>query len=115
MKYFSEDEVTCQCGCGMSITQECKKMADDIRGEVGKPLIVNSGARCLDHNRSIGSSDTSSHVKGEAIDFKAKDSGLRFAIIKAAIKLGYTRIGVHESFVHVDCDKEKPQDVVWMY
>ena len=41
----------------------------EIRDLLGKPLYINSGFRCLELNRILGSKDTSQHPKGEAIDF----------------------------------------------
>ncbi len=40
-----------------------------IRDEFG-PVKVNSGYRCLELNRAIGSKDTSQHTKGEAADIE---------------------------------------------
>jgi len=36
----------------------------------GIPFIPNSGFRCLELNRAIGSSDRSQHTTGEAVDFE---------------------------------------------
>jgi hypothetical protein len=52
------------------LTTTAKKL-DDVRELLNTPIIVTSGYRCLKVNRGIGSSDTSQHVKGEAVDFKS--------------------------------------------
>ena len=36
----------------------------------GKQIKINSGFRCLELNRIIGSKDTSQHVKGQAVDIE---------------------------------------------
>ena len=36
----------------------------------GKQMKINSGYRCLELNRIIGSKDTSQHVKGQAVDIE---------------------------------------------
>ena len=41
---------------------------EEVRRIVG-PMHINSGYRCLELNRALKSSDTSQHVKGQAIDF----------------------------------------------
>jgi len=33
-------------------------------------IVPNSGYRCLELNRALGSKDTSQHIKGEAVDFE---------------------------------------------
>lgn len=41
----------------------------------GKPMRINSGFRCLQLNRAIGSKDTSDHIKGMAADFVCPSFG----------------------------------------
>ena len=43
---------------------------EEIRSALEKPIKITSGYRCIELNRSIGSSDTSQHVKGCAADFQ---------------------------------------------
>lgn len=45
-------------------------LLEQIRALVRKPIIVTSGLRTLPVNRSVGSKDTSQHVKGCAADIK---------------------------------------------
>ena len=52
------------------LTITAKKL-DAVRELLNTPIIVTSGYRCLKVNKGIGSSDTSQHVKGEAVDFEA--------------------------------------------
>lgn len=49
----------------------------------GAPIIVSSGFRCVELNRSLGSKDTSQHVKGEAVDFTAPRFGSPLEIVVA--------------------------------
>jgi len=55
--------------------------AQEIRNLLGKTLKINSGYRCLELNRKLGSKDTSQHVKGQAIDFICPKSGVPEDII----------------------------------
>ena len=41
----------------------------EIRDLLKFPIIINSSYRCLDLNKSVGSKNTSQHLKGQAIDF----------------------------------------------
>lgn len=41
-----------------------------VRDYYQVPFSPNSGYRCLELNRALGSSDNSQHVKGEAVDFE---------------------------------------------
>ena len=71
---FSRHEFACSCGCGFeAVDAELIKILENTRAYFGgKPLHINCACRCLSHNKSIGSKDTSKHVKGMAVDFHIK-------------------------------------------
>lgn len=48
----------------------CEMVLEPVREHYGIPFIPNSGFRCLELNRAIGSSDRSQHTTGEAVDFE---------------------------------------------
>jgi hypothetical protein len=48
----------------------CNEVLEPIRNLVGKPIVINSGYRCLALNRLLGSKDPSQHVKGAAADIE---------------------------------------------
>ena len=46
------------------------EILEPVRAKFEKPVMINSGYRCLELNRKIGSSDSSQHTKGMAVDFE---------------------------------------------
>jgi zinc D-Ala-D-Ala carboxypeptidase len=48
----------------------CSEILEPVREHYGVPFVPNSGFRCLELNRAIGSSDSSQHVTGNAVDFE---------------------------------------------
>lgn len=117
-KYFTDKEFRCKCGCGSTITDNdfiC--LLDKAREKAGIPFVINSGARCIKHNESVGGSYTSSHISGLAVDIAFKDSHSCFVILKALYDVGFKRIGINfnKSFIHVDVDKGKAQEVLFKY
>ena len=52
------------------LTILCEKILEPVRNNYGIPFAPNSGFRCLELNRAIGSSDKSQHVTGQAVDFE---------------------------------------------
>ena len=50
------------------LTVLAKSLLQPLRNRVKKPVIITSGYRCLELNRSLGSKDNSQHVLGEAVD-----------------------------------------------
>jgi uncharacterized protein YcbK (DUF882 family) len=87
---------------------------DEAREYAGIPFVINSAYRSPEHPESI-KNPTSSHIKGLAVDIRARDSKTRYKVLKALIHVGFNRIGIADTFIHVDDDKEKSSDVVWTY
>lgn len=87
---------------------------DKAREYAGIPFVINSAYRSAEHPESI-KNPTSSHIKGLAVDIKAKDSRTRYKVLEAIIHVGFNRIGIDDGFIHVDDDKEKSSNVVWTY
>ena len=114
-KNFKTDEFACEC-CGKSeMDIDFVKTLQNLREEYGVPMRVNSGFRCKKHNKSIGSSDSSSHLWGMASDISVTDSVLRYRMIQCAQKIGIVRIGIGGDFIHFDTDNKKASPVIWTY
>ena len=88
---------------------------DEARELANIPFIINSAYRNPDQNARAGGKPNSSHLKGLAVDIRANDSSTRYMVLNALISVGFNRIGVASSFIHVDDDKEKSENVIWTY
>lgn len=100
----------------IGIKDELMNIMDTMRGECGFPFVINSGYRTPEFNKTLKDAVTdSAHCTGEAIDISCTDSTRRMKMIQSALKNGITRIGISDTFVHFDIDKEKPQGVIWTY
>ena len=93
---------------------------DFIRDEIGRPLSVNSGCRTPYWNKLKGGAKDSAHLTTRpcgvvAVDFHCTDSQLRRDIILVAESIGLNRIGLGNSFIHIDCDLTKHENVYWNY
>lgn len=119
LRYFEPREFECKEHCGKCLglmDETLLAMLDELRHRVKRPLVVNSGFRCEERNASVaGASVSSSHLKGLAVDLACTESGLRHLIVKNAFELGFRRVGVAGSFIHLDIDPDKPQNVLWLY
>jgi zinc D-Ala-D-Ala carboxypeptidase len=87
---------------------------DEAREYANIPFIINSAYRSPEHPLSI-KNPSSSHIKGLAVDISAKDSRTRFLILDALLAVGFNRIGIADTFIHVDSDLDKSQNVTWLY
>jgi len=90
-------------------------MLDTARDIAGITFNINSGFRCPRHNKEVGGSPTSSHLKGLAADIKADTSRKRYLVVKALIQTGFNRIGIGKNFIHVDLDLDKTDNLMWTY
>lgn len=74
-KHFRSSEFACNCGCGHPAKLDAKLLyrLELLRSHFGKPVVITSGLRCKNYNRSLaGSSKTSAHLSGDAADVYIK-------------------------------------------
>lgn len=120
-EFFSEDEFDCKC-------HRCLKGYDDMqsttlrklfmaREMAGVPFVITSAFRCPEHNRKVGGTSNSAHLRGHAVDIAARNSREYFKILKALFAVGFPRIGYNKvnKFIHVDDDPTLPQEVFFDY
>ena len=112
-EHFTKEEFDCKCGCGngdIVISEKLVFELECVREAYKKPMRITSGIRCLSHNRSIGSRDTSSHIKCLAADVSCVNMDDRHKMLSIFLKY-FQRVGVHKEFIHVDVDPDKPKGV----
>jgi len=120
--YFEFDEFDSpdEVGSGLP-TKDGGKMCikflhkiDEARKIANVPFKITSGYRTPEHNAKVGGRIGSSHLKGCAADIHVTNSAHRSAIVQGLIKAGFTRIGIAKTFIHADCDENKPS-AIWLY
>lgn len=116
LKYFSLDEFDSpdEAGSGAKMSRGFLLILDKIREDYGKPLRVNSGYRSKAHNLKVGGRVGSSHLKGLAVDFHCNNSADRTLLLNAIYKNGIVRVGIGNTFIHIDIDNIKPA-ACWLY
>lgn len=97
-----------------NMDEEFLERLDQARAFADIPFIINSAYRSPNHPLSI-KNPSSSHIKGLAVDIKATDNATRFKIIDALLFVGFKRIGIADTFIHVDMDYDKRQEIIWTY
>lgn len=102
-------------GSGENMQMSFIEKLDQAREIAGTPFNISSGYRTPEHNKKVGGVKDSSHVTGWAADIKAPTSASRFKILQALLHVGFDRIGVGRSFIHVDSDPKKPANMMWTY
>ena len=115
MKNFKIEEFSCPC-CGRADMDEDFLWKLDFAWTLASvPFVVTSGFRCPKHNKRVGGSSTSSHMKGLAADIAVPDDHSRFRIIWGLIHAGFKRFGNGNGFIHIDADPDKNRERAWTY
>ena len=86
------------------------------RDLAGVPFRINSGYRTKEHNKKVGGKPNSAHTMGCAADH-CVDSRNRCYILGALLEVGFNRVGIAKTFIHVDnsYDASHDEDVIWLY
>lgn len=115
--YFNQSDFDkCSPKCSIhDMDEDFMQRLDECRKVAGIPFVLTSAYRSAEHDRSKGRSGTGAHTTGKAVDVRAVNSRSRFRIIAAAIQCGFTRIGIHKSFIHLDTSESHAQEVLWLY
>ncbi len=106
-------------GSGNCMDRRLLLMLQQLKMRTGYPIFswINSGARSASHNQKVGGASRSSHKIPTcmAVDIGVPSTDIRNQLVYEARNLGFKRIGVGRTFVHLDTDENKSQYVAWGY
>ena len=114
MKYFEESEFS----EFDKMDPVLLAMLDDLREEYGYPIKLTSTYRSPDHPIEAKKSKPGEHAHGAAVDIACVGGEATFKLVKAAIEVGFTRIGISRknNFVHVGVGYSgAPETTIWTY
>jgi len=113
-------DLKCRCGCNTNKTKAILvEKLNLIRrfSDINILPKITSAYRCPDFNKKVGGSKISAHLQGLAVDIKVANKNERYHLIYWAIFTGFCRIGIAETFVHIDLYHESPagSPIIWLY
>lgn len=113
LRYFKPSEFEkCIPSCKIDdMDEEFMQKLDDARSICSYAFVLNSAYRSPEYERSKGRTGTSSHTKGLAVDISCLTSVCRLKMLLALLAVGFRRIGIYPTFLHVDSDTSKPASV----
>jgi len=111
---FSRAEFACQDHCGYdAISLDLVNRLQVARRLAGIPIKINSGCRCQARNSdpTVGGLPNSAHLTGLAADLACRNSHTRYLLLLGLYSAGIERIKLYSSWIHVDIDETKPQEI----
>lgn len=110
-KYFHTKEFTCRCNFPDCFKQRISKSLitklDLVRKDIGQPLIITSGFRCVKYQsflRAAGVNSVvakkSTHELGDAADIIPQDGKIEG--FESVCSKQFDSIGIAKNFLHVD-------------
>jgi hypothetical protein len=121
-KKMAKGNIKCPCKkCdGGKVDETLLNTIDIIEKALGKELYYTSGNRCVEHNKAVGGVADSPHLTKEdgfskALDIAETSDAERYTLIKLCLDNGINRIGIDKGFLHIDVDKSKNANRIWVY
>lgn len=122
LKYFKHSEFDSPDlkGSGDKMSSEFLELLDEAREIAEIPFKINSGFRTPAHHDSLTkrgykTAKNSPHLKGLAADISVTNSRNRWVVLNSLLLVGFTRFGIANTFIHVDLDTERKQNIIWTY
>ena len=114
MKYFDKSEFN----NFEMMDEKLLSMLDKMRGIYGYPIKITSDYRSPEHPIEAAKEQPGEHAYGAAVDIESVGGGKTFRLVKAAIEVGFTRIGISRKrgFIHLGIGYPgAPEKTIWTY
>tara|TARA_B000000532_G_scaffold230510_1_gene211728 strand:- start:731 stop:1075 length:345 start_codon:yes stop_codon:yes gene_type:complete len=114
MKYFSKSEFSDY----EMMDEKLLTMLDQLREVYGNPIKITSSYRSPSHPIEAAKDSPGEHAYGAAVDIESVGGGKTFRLVKAAIEVGFTRIGISrkKGFMHLGIGYPgAPDKTIWTY
>lgn len=107
-KHFKRSEFACN-HCGkVKLDNELLAVLELVRLKFNSPVIITSGYRCKEHNKTVGGAPNSKHIEGIAADIQVKyvDASKVYKFLNETFPDCYG-IGSYSNWTHIDVRKSK--------
>ena len=113
MRYFKLSDFNCQETGNNEMCEKFLNRLDDLRHKTGFPFVITSGYRDPAHSIEAAKTSPGRHAEGIAADIKYNSSFQSYMIVKNALEMGFSGVGIAKTFIHVDTRKDVPK--MWCY
>jgi uncharacterized protein YcbK (DUF882 family) len=99
-EHFTRVELSCKHCNKMEFPEHFLRDLEDLRIHWDTPLVLNSAYRCAKHPEEAKKAAPGEHNRG-AVDIHISGPS-RYFLIKLAMELGWSGIGIGLGFLHLD-------------
>lgn len=111
--YFKRSDFDCKHTGRNEMKHNFILRLDALRDICGFSFIINSGYRDPSHPEEARKAQPGQHAHGIAADIRVNGGAQRMAVVRNALAMGFTGIGVANTFVHLDLRTSEP--MLWKY
>ena len=113
MQYFDIKEFDCQETGANDMSPFFLEKLDYLRHQCGFPFKITSGYRDPSHSIEARKTRPGTHARGIAADIHINSGSEGYVIVREAMKMGFSGIGIAKNFIHVDV--RDTVQVIWTY
>jgi zinc D-Ala-D-Ala carboxypeptidase len=115
--YFTKAEFDCKHTGKNKMQPEFMAKLQLLREKYGKPIVITSGYRHWTHPVEAKKGHTTGeHTRGTCADIACTSGADRYQIVRLALQLGFPRIGIAKSFIHLGIGGAGlPSPTIWDY
>ena len=113
MRNFKLSEFACSHTGKNEMDSSFLSKLDELRDRCGFPFVITSAYRDITHPVEAKKNKGGTHTQGIAADIRVSNGTQKYTIVKEAMAMGFTGIGIANTFIHVDTRTTTP--VIWTY
>ena len=115
--YFTKAEFDCKHSGKNEMQPEFMAKMQLLREKYGRPIRITSGYRHWTHPVEARKGHTTGeHTRGTCCDIACTSGADRYQIIRLALQLGFPRIGIAKTFIHLGIGGAGlPSPTIWDY
>ena len=115
--YFTKAEFDCKHSGKNEMQPEFMAKIQLLREKYGRPIRITSGYRHWTHPVEARKGHTTGeHTRGTCADIACTSGAERYEIIRLALQLGFPRIGIAKTFIHLGIGGAGlPSPTIWDY
>ena len=114
---FTKAEFDCKHSGKNDMQPEFMAKLQVLRAKYGRPMTITSGYRHWTHPVEAQKGHTTGeHTRGTCADIACTLGAERYQIVRLALELGFPRIGIAKSFIHLGIGGAGlPSPTIWDY